>query len=261
MVDIQGAAAPRFAAVKDAFAANFAAGENSAPASPWSRPARWCWTSGPAMRFGKLDQAVRCPDLTPVFPPPRPSPPADGAARGPGKLDYAQTVAAIWPDYAQAGKGAVTIEQMLSHQDGLSGFPDPMEPAEWFDWDHICAKLAAMAPLWPPGTASGYHPITFGYLAGEVSSESKGRTMGTALRRTWPSRSTSTCGSACRTASSTASLSCSGQCLPNFGHHNAATAAAFLTPWSSPAGRGQAEWRRMEIRRPTGTARPMRWPG
>jgi CubicO group peptidase (beta-lactamase class C family) len=35
--------------------------------------------------------------------------------------------------------------------------------------------------------------------------------------------------------------------LPDFGHHNAATQAAFLTPWSQPAGRSQAEWRRMEI--------------
>ena len=36
------------------------------------------------------------------------------------------------------------IEQVLSHQDGLSGFPDEMEPSLWFDWDAICAKLAAM---------------------------------------------------------------------------------------------------------------------
>ena len=57
-----------------------------------------------------------------------------------------------------------------------------MDPALWFDWDAICAKLAAMAPIWPPGTASGYHPITFGYLAGEIFRRVDGRTMGAALR-------------------------------------------------------------------------------
>ena len=99
-----------------------------------------------------------------------------------GKLDYAQPVADVWPEFAQAGKGAITVEQVMSHQEGLSGFPDEMEPSLWFDWDAICAKLAAMAPLWPPGSASGYHPITFGYLAGEIFRRVDGRTMGTALR-------------------------------------------------------------------------------
>ena len=99
-----------------------------------------------------------------------------------GKLDYAQPVADVWPEFAQAGKGAITVEQVMSHQEGLSGFPEEMEPSLWFDWDAICAKLAAMAPLWPPGSASGYHPITFGYLAGEIFRRVDGRTMGAALR-------------------------------------------------------------------------------
>jgi CubicO group peptidase (beta-lactamase class C family) len=105
-----------------------------------------------------------------------------------------------------------------------------------------------MAPLWPPGTASGYHPITFGYLAGEVFRRVEGRTMGAALRQDlaepfgldlWiglPDSEFDRVADLQRPSS-----------LPNFGHHNEATRAAFLTPWSSPAGRGQAEWRRMEI--------------
>ena len=56
-----------------------------------------------------------------------------------------------------------------------------MDPALWLDWDAICARLAAMAPLWPPGSASGYHPVTFGYLAGEIFRRVDGRTIGTAL--------------------------------------------------------------------------------
>lgn len=165
-----------------------------------------------------------------------------------GKLDYPQPVADVWPEFAQAGKAAITIEQVMSHQEGLSGFPDEMEPSLWFDWDAVCAKLAAMAPLWPPGTASGYHPITFGYLAGEIFRRVDGRTMGTALREDLarPFGLDLWIGLPDAEHGRVADLQRPNG-LPNFGEINAATKAAFLTPWSSPAGRGQAEWRRIEI--------------
>lgn len=165
-----------------------------------------------------------------------------------GKLDYGQTVASVWPEFAQAGKVQITVEQAMSHQAGLSGFPDPMEPSLWFDWDAICARLAAMAPLWPPGTASGYHPVTFGYIAGEIFRRVDGRTMGAALRQDlaipfeldlWIGLPDTEHGRA------------ADMQRPNgpakFGEINEATRAAFLTPWSSAGGRGQAEWRRTEI--------------
>ncbi|MBR7618086.1 beta-lactamase family protein [Phenylobacterium sp. 20VBR1] len=165
-----------------------------------------------------------------------------------GKLDYGQTVASVWPEFAQAGKAAITIEQAMSHQAGLSGFPDPMEPSLWFDWDAICAKLAAMAPLWPPGTASGYHPVTFGYIAGEIFRRVDGRTMGAALRQDLavPFDLDIWIGLPDSEHDRTADMQ-----RPNgpakFGVINEATRAAFLTPWSSAGGRGQAEWRRAEI--------------
>ena len=65
-----------------------------------------------------------------------------------GKLAYDQTVASVWPEFGQAGKAGITVAQALSHQAGLPGFLEPMDPALWFDWDAICAKLAAMAPMW-----------------------------------------------------------------------------------------------------------------
>ncbi len=165
-----------------------------------------------------------------------------------GKLDYAQPIADVWPEFAQAGKDAITVEQVMSHQEGLSGFPDEMEPSLWFDWDAICAKLAAMAPLWPPGSASGYHPITFGYLAGEIFRRVDGRSMGTALREdlAGPFGLDLWIGLPDAEHHRAADLQRPNG-LPNFGEINAATKAAFLTPWSSPAGRGQAEWRRIEI--------------
>ena len=165
-----------------------------------------------------------------------------------GKLAYAQPVADVWPEFAQAGKAQVTVEQALSHQAGLSGFPDPMPPETWFDWDAICAKLAAMAPLWPPGTASGYHPVTFGYLAGEIFRRVDGRTMGAALREDlavplgldlWIGLPDAEHGRVAQMERP--------KTLPKFGEINAATRAAFLTPWASPGGRGSADWRRAEI--------------
>ena len=249
MVDIAGRAAPRFAAVKDAFAANFADGGELGARFTLVEAGEVVvdlW-AGYADRHGTKPFDERT--LTPVFSTTK-ALAALLMARlvDQGKLDYGQTVASVWPEFAAGGKASITVEQMLSHQEGLSGFPDPMDPALWFDWDAICSKLAAMAPLWPPGTASGYHPLTFGYLAGEVFRRVEGRTMGTALRQDLaePFGLDLWIGLPDAEFDRVADLQ-RPNALPNFGHHNEATTAAFLTPWSSPAGRGQSEWRRMEI--------------
>ncbi|WP_304176462.1 serine hydrolase domain-containing protein [Phenylobacterium aquaticum] len=249
MTEIFGLCPDRFAAVRAAFAANFAAGAELG--------ARFCLVEAGEVVVdlwaGFADrarsQAFDQHTLTPVFSTTK-AVAALMIARlaDAGKLDYGQAVAEIWPDFAQAGKAQVTIEQVMSHQAGLSGFPDPMDPALWFDWEAICARLAAMPPLWPPGTASGYHPITFGYLAGEIFRRVDGRTLGTALREDlagpleldlWIGLPDQEHGRVAELQRPTA--------LPKFGQHNPATTAAFLTPWASPAGRGQAEWRRIEI--------------
>jgi CubicO group peptidase (beta-lactamase class C family) len=99
-----------------------------------------------------------------------------------GKLRFDQPVAEVWPEFAQNGKGAITVEQVLSHQAGLPGFLEEMDPALWFDREAIVGKLAALAPMWPPGSASGYHAVTVGYLAGEIFRRVDGRSLGTALR-------------------------------------------------------------------------------
>jgi CubicO group peptidase (beta-lactamase class C family) len=249
MAEIGGHAPARFASVRDAFAQALDAGEElgcrftlveagEVVLDLWGGHAD-------RMRTRPFDERT----LAPVFSTTK-AIAAVLIARlaGQGRLAYDQAVASVWPAFAQAGKAAVTIEQMMSHQAGLSGFPEPMDPQLWFDWDAICARLAAMAPLWPPGTASGYHPITFGYLAGEVFRRVDGRTMGRALREDlagplgldlWIGLPDSEFG---RVAEMTRP-----KALPHFGAHNAATRAAFLTPWSQPGGRDQAAWRRMEI--------------
>jgi CubicO group peptidase (beta-lactamase class C family) len=165
-----------------------------------------------------------------------------------GRLDYGQTVASIWPEFAQAGKGAITVEQALSHQAGLSGFVEPIDPSLWFDWDGLCAALAAATPIWTPGTANGYHPITFGYLAGEIFRRIDGRTMGRALREDLaiPLGLDMWIGLPDAEFPRVAQLE-RPRSLPSFGEVNAATRAAFLTPWASPGGRSGDDWRRAEI--------------
>ncbi len=248
-IEIHGFCPDRFAGVRAAFEDNFATGQELG--------ARFALVEAGELVVdlwaGFADRARTKPfdakTLTPVFSTTK----AIAAlliARlvDQGKLAYDQPVADVWPEFGAAGKEAITVEQVMSHQEGLSGFPDEMEPALWFDWDAICAKLAAMAPLWPPGTASGYHPITFGYLAGEIFRRVDGRTMGTALRQELavPFDLDLWIGLPDAEHGRVADLQRPNG-LPNFGEINAATKAAFLTPWSSPAGRGQAEWRRMEI--------------
>lgn len=246
---IHGVCAERFAGVRAAFEANFESGEELG--------ARFCLVQAGEVVVdlwaGFADrQRTRAFDdrtLTAVFSTTK-AVAALLIARlvDAGKLDYGQRVAEVWPEFGQAGKQDITVEQVMSHQEGLSGFPDEMDPALWFDWDAICEKLAAMAPLWPPGSASGYHPITFGYLAGEIFRRVDGRTMGTALREdlAGPLDLDLWIGLPDAQHGRVADLQRPNG-LPNFGEVNAATKAAFLTPWSSPAGRGQAEWRRIEI--------------
>lgn len=84
------------------------------------------------------------------------------------QLGYAWTVARVWPEFAAAGKADVTVGQLMSHQAGLCGLRRPSRLEDFFDWDRVVHELAAQAPVWPPGAGCGYHPKTFGHLAGEL---------------------------------------------------------------------------------------------
>ncbi|MEM7692390.1 MAG: serine hydrolase domain-containing protein [Pseudomonadota bacterium] len=85
-----------------------------------------------------------------------------------GLLNYEDKVAKHWPEFAVSGKESVTVAMLLSHQSGLAGFRKPVSLAELYDHKHSAETLAAMEPLWTPGTAHGYHPITIGFLVDEV---------------------------------------------------------------------------------------------
>lgn len=101
-----------------------------------------------------------------------------------GFLDYDTPVAHYWPEFSVKGKDHITLAQVLSHQGGLCGFEQAMEPSIWLDWDETCSLIASMEPLWEPGTHNGYHPQTFGYIAGEVYRRAYGKTLSESLRAT-----------------------------------------------------------------------------
>ena len=95
-------------------------------------------------------------------------------------IDLSAPVARYWPEFAQSGKDKVTVGHVMSHSAGLSGFDPPLEEIEeLYDWNGICEHLAAQTPWWEPGTQSGYHAITQGYLQGEIVRRVTGRSLGT----------------------------------------------------------------------------------
>jgi len=95
-----------------------------------------------------------------------------------GGIDLHAPVARYWPEFAAAGKEAVEVRHLLGHTAGLSGWQEPVDYETLYDWEKTTALLAAQAPWWEPGTASGYHAITQGYLVGEVVRRATGRTLG-----------------------------------------------------------------------------------
>lgn len=97
-----------------------------------------------------------------------------------GDVDYDATVATYWPEFAQAGKGHVTVRDLLCHQAGLHRLHGVIDHAEeMLDWDHMAEVLAAQPSDPPAGTRSGYHALTYGWLVGEVVRRVSGKSLGT----------------------------------------------------------------------------------
>ncbi|MGI9053484.1 MAG: serine hydrolase domain-containing protein [Ilumatobacteraceae bacterium] len=95
-----------------------------------------------------------------------------------GELDVYSPVAKYWPEFAAAGKGDIEVRHLMSHTAGLSGWQQPIVMEDLYDWEKVTSLLAAQEPWWEPGTASGYHAITQGYLEGEVVRRITGTTIG-----------------------------------------------------------------------------------
>jgi CubicO group peptidase (beta-lactamase class C family) len=100
-----------------------------------------------------------------------------------GQLDIDLPVAHYWPEFAQAGKGDITVRLLLNHQAGLPIVREPLRAGGLYDWDYMVERLAAEAPFWPPGTRQGYHAATFGHLVGEVVRRITGQGVGDFFRQ------------------------------------------------------------------------------
>lgn len=98
------------------------------------------------------------------------------------ELDFNATVARYWPEFGANGKADIKVSHLMSHSAGLSGWKQKISMDDLYDWEKATSLLAAQAPFWEPGTASGYHALTQGYLVGEVVRRITGRSLGTVFR-------------------------------------------------------------------------------
>jgi CubicO group peptidase (beta-lactamase class C family) len=94
------------------------------------------------------------------------------------QLDFHASVATYWPEFAEAGKESVEVRHLMGHTAGLPGWDQKIEPEQLANWELCTSALAAQKPWWEPGTASGYHAVTQGYLIGEVVRRITGESIG-----------------------------------------------------------------------------------
>lgn len=246
VIPVSGRAAPPFGAVREAFVRNFADGHDLGASfsvfidgenvvdliggfadrertQPWADD-----TLAGIYSSGKLVIAMLV-----------------ARAVGEGRLDYEAPVAAIWPEFAANGKEAITLGQALSHQAGVTGFADEMAPEDWLDFSKITARIAAMAPLFPPRSASGYGPQTFGFIAGEILKRATGRGVADILRRDFAGVDIH-----CAMTPDEIARAAYMQKPPraaDLGPLTELKRIAFLKPWSAPAKVSREAWMAAEI--------------
>lgn len=94
-----------------------------------------------------------------------------------GLLDVNENVAKYWPEFAANGKENVKVRNILSHSSGLSAWDPPFSVTEFYDLKDSTERLAKQAPWWEPGTASGYHALSYGQLCGELVRRTSGKSL------------------------------------------------------------------------------------
>ncbi|GAA4223624.1 CubicO group peptidase (beta-lactamase class C family) [Streptosporangium album] len=99
-----------------------------------------------------------------------------------GALSYDTPIAELWPEFGAHGKEAATVRHALTHSTGVPGLPVDVTPEDFRDWDRMCALIADAAPWWEPGTRTGYHAQTFGWIIGEIVRRATGRPISQILR-------------------------------------------------------------------------------
>jgi CubicO group peptidase (beta-lactamase class C family) len=92
-----------------------------------------------------------------------------------GHVDYDAPVATYWPEFAAYGKEGTTVRHVLTHSAGIPHMPKGVTPEMMTDWEAMCSAIAKHEPLWKPGTKTGYHFWTFGWIVGEIIRRVDGR--------------------------------------------------------------------------------------
>ena len=99
-----------------------------------------------------------------------------------GRVDLDRPVADYWPAFAAGGKAAVLVRHVLDHRAGIPALAHELPHGGVFDWNAMTAAIAAEPALWPAGTVPAYHPVTMGFILGELIRRTTGLTPGAFLR-------------------------------------------------------------------------------
>ncbi|MHA1985488.1 MAG: serine hydrolase domain-containing protein [Promethearchaeota archaeon] len=181
-VEIHGSCEPRFEAVKDAFTRNFEEEMEVGASFAVTINGKYVIDIWGGYKDKEKTQAWEKDTICNVYSTTKvPTVLCTMMCVDRGLLDLDEKVAKYWPEFAQNGKENILVRHLLSHTSGLAGFEVAgTVPSNYlYDWEKATSLLAAQKPWWEPGTKSGYHAITHGYLLGEVVRRVTGKSLGT----------------------------------------------------------------------------------
>jgi CubicO group peptidase (beta-lactamase class C family) len=176
---VEGHVEPQFAAVQDAFIANFEQGQEVGAAVAVYHRGALVVDLAAGLRDRTSETPYSRDTLQAVF----------SVTKGitalaanmlvdQGRLDLAAPVASYWPEFAQAGKSKIPVQWLLTHKSGVLGLDRKISLEQLLDWNFVVELLAEQAPDWEPGSRHGYHSLTFGFLVGEVIRRVTGQSVG-----------------------------------------------------------------------------------
>jgi len=180
-MEIKGEVSPGFEAVRDAFAENFARRHELGGACCIYRHGRKVVDLWGGIRNKETGEPWDETTMVLVYSATKGLAAMTLAlAHSRGWLDYDERVSTYWPEFAQNGKEATTVRQLLAHQAGLFAFDEPVDRDTVSDLDRLAVVMARQTPTWPPGQRQAYHALTLGFYEGELLRriDPKHRTLG-----------------------------------------------------------------------------------